>query len=382
MELTLWSEGEKKKQVVATDGYWIEYSDGSKHIDLQCGNAAFILGYSDQAVIQAMYFNPVNFIRGNSGESSATNDELINLICTEGNWESLCWAVSGSDAVEAAIAMNDKYWAVKDSTKSKILCFSPNYHGSTMLTKHLRGENNYLNRAVIVELPKWDTPKRQALFEAMCIEDVRNKLNANPNIGCILMETVTFALGDVTPFTTGFWESLRNLCDAYDVLFIVDDVAMCWVKNGTLFVWQPYGVQPDISTLGKALTAGYSPLGAAVCNKKVSDVLDIKGWDHSQTWSPNMQGVVAALAATRQIKHLLPKVPELEAQIKQVATALNVSIRGSGLLWQLGINKSIAELSALGLSASVHYGSGVKVVIPLIADETYFAELLRRLSYQ
>jgi adenosylmethionine-8-amino-7-oxononanoate aminotransferase len=382
MELTLWSENEIKKQVVATDGYWIEYSDGSKHIDLQCGNAAFILGYNNKEILQAIQDNPVGFLRGNSGESSSANDELINLICTEGNWESLCWAVSGSDAVEAAIAMNDKYWTVKDSKKSKILCFSPNYHGSTMLTKHLRGENKHLNRAVIVELPKWDSTKRQAIFETMCIEDVRNKLNANPDIGCILMETVTFALGDVTPFTTEFWKSIRDVCDAYGILFIVDDVAMCWGKNGTLFGWQPYGVQPDISTIGKALTAGYSPLGAAVCNKKVSDVLDIKGWNHSQTWSPNMQGVEAALSATSQIKNLLSKVPELEAQIKKVATSLNVSIRGSGLLWQLGIEKSIAELSSLGLSASIHYGSGVKVVVPLIADETYFAELLRRLSYQ
>lgn len=382
MELTLWSEGENKKQVVATDGYWVEYSDGAKHIDLQCGNAAFILGYNDQTILNAMRNNPVGFLRGNSGESSAANDELIDLICTEGNWESLCWAVSGSDAVEAAIAMNDKYWTVKDSTKTKILCFSPNYHGTTYLTSHFRGAHPSLNRAVTVELPNWDTPKRQRIYESNALIVVRQVLESNSDIGCILMETTTFGMGNVTPFSVDWYTSIRALCDEFNVLMILDDVAMCWGKNGTLFGWQPYGIQPDISVLGKSLTGGYSPLGAAVCNKKVATVVDTIGWEYSHTWSPNMQGVTAALSATKRIMALLSQVPLIEARMQQLAADLNVSIRGTGLLWQLGIDKSLAELSIAGLSAAVKNCHGTKIVVPLIADDLYFSELYKRLSYQ
>jgi adenosylmethionine-8-amino-7-oxononanoate aminotransferase len=47
MELNQWSPDEVKKQVVKTEGYWIYYSDGSKCMDIQSGNTAFVLGYSD-----------------------------------------------------------------------------------------------------------------------------------------------------------------------------------------------------------------------------------------------------------------------------------------------------------------------------------------------
>ena len=110
MELNQWSHDESKKQVIKTEGYWIYYSDGSKCMDIQSGNTAFVLGYSDSEILESITDNKIGFLRGNSGESSKDNDELIQYICEKGNWESLAWAVSGSDAVETAIAMNDCYW--------------------------------------------------------------------------------------------------------------------------------------------------------------------------------------------------------------------------------------------------------------------------------
>ena len=136
MELNQWSLNEPKKQVVKTQGYWIEYSNGERHIDIQCGNAAYVLGYGDEDILNAMREGEVNFLRGNSGETSSHNDELIKLICEEGNWAAAGYAVSGSDAVEAAIAMNDSYWSYLGINKKKIISFVPGYHGTTMLGKH------------------------------------------------------------------------------------------------------------------------------------------------------------------------------------------------------------------------------------------------------
>lgn len=376
MELNLQSIDEIKKHIIKTEGYWIYYSDGSRSLEIQCGNGAFVLGYSNT------FSQPdVKFLRGNSGESCEANDELVNLICSEGNWDSLCWTVSGSDAVETAIAMNDTYWKNIGTLKHKILCFSPNYHGATMLTKHLRGEYPYINRAVFVELPIWTQQKRQKLMETLALDNVRNTLVNDSNIGCILMESISWVMSDMTSFTQYWWESIRALCDEFNVLFIVDDVAVCWGKNGTLFGWQQYGVQPDISSLGKALTAGYSPLGAAVCNNKVSQVINNGTWAHSYTWSPNMQGVVTALEATKEIKRLLPKVPYIGESLGIVAKSLNATLRGSGLMFGLGLGRNInlAELASVGLSAGIKSTDEIKLVIPLIADDEYFKELQIRL---
>ena len=60
------SLGEEMKQVVNTTGYWVEYSNGQRHLDIQSGNSAYILGYDDQDVKNAMKEVPVDFLRGNS----------------------------------------------------------------------------------------------------------------------------------------------------------------------------------------------------------------------------------------------------------------------------------------------------------------------------
>ena len=52
-----------------------------------------------------------------------------------------------------------------------------------------------------------------------------------------------------------------------------------------------YDVQPDIAALGKSLTAGYTPLGCSVANKKVGDVIKNKDWEFGHTWQPTMTGI-------------------------------------------------------------------------------------------
>ncbi|NDB57468.1 aminotransferase class III-fold pyridoxal phosphate-dependent enzyme [bacterium] len=373
MELNQWSLGEPKKEVINTNGYWIEYSNGEKHIDIQCGNAAYVLGYGDVDVINAMHKGQVNFLRGNTGETSQHNDELIKLICDRGNWAGAAYAVSGSDAVEAAIAMSDSYWEYHRINKKKIISFMPGYHGTTMLGKHLRGEYPYLGRASIVQAPMWKTPEQQVVAEENSLKIVRNILERDREIGCILMETIPW-MADVTPYSINWWKTIRNLCDQYRVLMVVDDVAVCWGKNGTLFGWQPYGVQPDISALGKALTGGYSPLGVATCNKKVYDAISKRSWDHSHTWSPNMQGVYAALAVTKKLDALLPRSEYIGQQLLNIAQEFNLVTRGSGIFRCFDVPKQInlSDLSRVGLCAAILGQKSIKVVSPITADEEYF----------
>jgi adenosylmethionine-8-amino-7-oxononanoate aminotransferase len=163
---------------------------------------------------------------------------------------------------------------------------------------------------------------------------------------------------------------------------IVDDVALCWGKMGTMFGYQAYGVQPDISALGKALTAGYSPLGAAVCNKRVSDVLSRRSWDHGHTWAPNMQGVAAALASTKKIENLLSRTPVIQAELKAIAESLGVNYRGDGLFACFDMPRlvTLAELSECGMAATIPGINCVKIIAPLIADAEYFQELKTRLQ--
>jgi len=381
IELKQWSIGEPNKRVVKTDGYWIEYDNGERHIDIQCGNAAYVLGYNQQPILDAMREGEVNFLRGNTGESSEKNDELVRLVCERGNWAGMGYAVSGSDAVEAAIAMNDAYWQYHHIGKRRILCFNPGYHGTTMLGKHLRGEYPYLGRASIVQAPLWKTATEQPIYEEHALKQVRARLETDKGIGCILMETIPW-MGDVTPYSITWWKTIRSLCDEFNILFVVDDVAVCWGKNGTLFGWEPYGVQPDITALGKALTGGYSPLGIATCNKKVNDAISKHSWEHSHTWSPNMQGVYAALAVSKELDRLLPRTSYINEQLLSIANDFGLVCRGSNLFrcYDLPKEISLADLSKAGLCAAIPGHKSIKVVSPINADEEYFWELRVRLQ--
>ena len=190
------------------------------------------------------------------------------------------------------------------------------------------------------------------------------------------METVPW-VGTLRPYSKNWWQTIRSLCNEFKILMIVDDVAICWGKNGTLFGWEPYGVQPDISALGKSLTGGYSPLGIAVCNKRVQTALSKGSWEHSHTWSPNMAGVSAALATTKKVESLLHRVSYIEQQLDNIAKEFNLNSRGVGLLRSFDVNKEmlLADLFQTGLVAAIKENRSIKVIAPIIADEEYFETL-------
>jgi adenosylmethionine-8-amino-7-oxononanoate aminotransferase len=189
----------------------------------------------------------------------------------------------------------------------------------------------------------------------------------------------------MAPYSTKFWQELRTICTENNVLMIVDDVAFCWGKNGTMFGYEPYGIQPDICAIGKSLTGGYSPLGAAVCTEAVRSALNIQSWAHGHTWQPNMAGVAAALSATRQIQSLLHRVPEIQRRLKSIADELDLNSRGANtyITYDFDREISLSDLNDAGFAASLPGFNSVKVFAPLTADDDYFDRLkdgLQRLS--
>lgn len=377
MELKYWSPGEQEKIVIDTKSYWVEYSSGEKCLDIQCGNMAFILGYGHPSLQDAMMNNPVNFVRGNSGETSQANAKLVNDICQQGNWRMLTWAVSGSDAVEAAVAMNDSYWANQDLERPYVLSFDNSYHGTTMLAKHLRGEYPNLGRAITVPSPQWQYAYQQVGQEQLTLSMIKKHLSTNTKIGALIMETVSWST-TMAPYSLNFWQTVRQLCDQHNVLFILDDVAFCWGTNGSMFGYESYLVQPDICAIGKSLTGGYSPLGAALCNQKVAQHLNEQSWNHGHTWQPNMQGVAAAIKSTELVTGLLGYARQINQELQSIADDLNLNCRGAAtyMAYDFDTDVSLSELYSVGkFAASLPGGHSVKVFAPLIADAQYFDKL-------
>jgi adenosylmethionine-8-amino-7-oxononanoate aminotransferase len=88
------------------------------------------------------------------------------------------------------------------------------------------------------------------------------------SVAAVFIEPVQNA-GGCIPAPAGYFERLREICDAYDLLLVSDEVICAFGRLGTMFGAQKYGYQPDIITSAKGLTSGYSPLGAAIISDRV-----------------------------------------------------------------------------------------------------------------
>jgi adenosylmethionine-8-amino-7-oxononanoate aminotransferase len=87
-------------------------------------------------------------------------------------------------------------------------------------------------------------------------------------VAAVFVEPVQNA-GGCFPPPPGYFERLRQICDAHDVLLVSDEVICAYGRLGTMFGAQKFGYQPDIITSAKGLTSGYSPLGAAIISDRI-----------------------------------------------------------------------------------------------------------------
>lgn len=393
-ELRAWTPGELEKIVVKTEGYWVEYKDGKRILDMQSGNSAYILGYGNEEVIEAMneQIRSVAFVRGNRGETAEICQEMAQLVCETGGFDVMSWAVTGSSAVEAAIAMNDTYWKRQKIERPYIISFTPGYHGTTHLTKamglpHLQEFG--LERVLTCEAPRWMEEKDRAVEEDKSLKHLERLVERHKDkIGCIVMESCPWYQG-ILPWSENWWKTIRAICDKNDILMITDDVAVCWGKALHYHGYQVHGIQPDISALGKSLSAGYTPLGAAVGNAKVGAVLRKNEWEFGHTWQPNMMGIAAMKAVNNIIvrEKLFEKAVGFSEKFKAIAESLKAqgyikSYRHQGLFLAIDTDAytTINNLVNAGLGATTAQMGTIKIIGNLVADDEYFAEMEKRLT--
>ena len=373
MELNYQMSGLPVQQILQTTGYW-NITKNKKLIDLLCGNTAFIFGYDNKDIINSMVDvkSKIGFLRGMSNETCEENEMLIKELCDRGNFEGLAWAVSGSDAVEAAIYINDQYWISKNEHKPTVAVFNPGYHGTTYLTKIFRNEYPLTDRAVIIN----------RTTELETLEQLENQVSSNPSIGAVLIESCPWN-GGLNPWSDQFWKGIRQLCDRHNINFIVDDVFGGVGKLGHFFSHSRYNVQPDIVALGKSLTGGYSPLSCACAVKRITDTVK-HSWNFGHTWSPNMGGVGAAIAVCKSFNNF--NLSNIENQLSQIGqrlldNRLITRYTNIGLLFQISLIDQYSPdvLIDAGLNGLISDSNTIVICAPAIADVVYFIELETRL---
>jgi taurine--2-oxoglutarate transaminase len=144
------------------------------------------------------------------------------------------------------------------------------------------------------------------------------------------------------PAPPGYFERVREICDKYDILLIVDEVITGFGRCGEWFGIQTEEIEPDIITFAKGLTSSYIPLGGIMINSDLANHIDQEGLDIGHTFAGHPVGCAAGLAAIEVYEEgLIENVCSIEPQLKSRLTTISEqydhvsTVRGRGLLWSI-----------------------------------------------
>ena len=276
--------------IVRGEGDYVFDEGGNKYLDLMAGNARpNAIGYGREEVAKAMYDQAVKLHYFTPGFYITTPAvQLAKKLASiyPGELTTTCFVCDGSEAVESAfkIARQYHYYANKQR-RFKIVSRQMAYHGQTMGALSALG---FLNPMRNVMAPL--VPGHVFLIPPYCYRCPLNLTYPACDLACadaldsliqfegpdliaaFIAETVMQGVGALPP-PEGYFDRIRQICDKYGVLLIIDEVIVGFGRTGKMFGCQHYNVKPDIMTMAKQLTAGYAPLGAAAATKKIADAI-------------------------------------------------------------------------------------------------------------
>ena len=185
-------------------------------------------------------------------------------------------------------------------------------------------------------------------------------------------------------------EEVRALCDAHDILLILDEIQCGMGRTGQMFAWQNYGVKPDIMTTAKALGCGV-PVGAFLMTERVAQKSLAPG-DHGTTYggNPFVGAAVSKVFDLFEQMHLLDHVRKvsvyLEKKLDEIVETYDFlkQRRGMGLMQGIVTDISSAEISAKALEAGlivITAGTDViRILPPLVITEADVDEMAEKFT--
>jgi len=253
--------------------------------------------------------------------------------------------VGGSDALENAVRA-----ARRVTGRTRVLTFSPCYHGDTMTIENLCGFplTPYGDRR------PWavKTPSPYELREAagrdwpraneLALERAERTLarHGAKTFAAVIVEPFMWMSGAV-PLSRALSRGLRSLCDRHGIKLIADEVVTGFGRTGRWFGSQAVGLVSDAIVLAKGLTGGYAPLGAVVFERSWGEWLRRNGFNHGLTFGGHPLGCAAARATIRILKRerLVERAAAMGIRLRAGLEVLRYAhpgriadVRGGGLL--------------------------------------------------
>ncbi|MGS0681389.1 adenosylmethionine--8-amino-7-oxononanoate transaminase [Shewanella sp. 125m-7] len=352
--------------VVAAEGVELQLQDGSKLIDGTSSWWACVHGYSHPKIVSAMQQQTAQLSHvmfGGITHRPAVELARLLIEITSPKLTKVFLADSGSIAVEVAMKMALQYWQGRsNTTKQKILTVKNGYHGDTFAAMSVcdpeGGMHTMFGELVTKQL---FAPAPRSRFDGNFDPEELNEIasifeDQHQQIAALLLEPIMQGAGGMRFYHPDYLATLRKLCDKYDVLLILDEIATGFGRTGKLFAYEHSNIEADILCLGKALTGGYISLAATMCTDEVAKgVSDSPAgvFMHGPTFMGNPLACSAAIASIELIKEnrWQQQVSAIEAQLKNELTeAIHYpNVKDVRVLGSIGVLEMSATLNTAEL---------------------------------
>jgi hypothetical protein len=326
---------------VAGEGCWLIDGEGRRYFDGSGGAAVSCLGHSNARVKEAiksqvdrLAFAHTGFFTSEPAEALA--DLLIDS--APAGLDRVYFVSGGSEAVEAAIKLSRQYWVERgEPRRTRLIARRQSYHGNTLGA--LAAGGNAWRRAPFAPLlaevshiepcyeyagrAEDETPAAYGRRAADALEDEILRLGPETVMAFVAEPVVGATLGAV-PAVEGYFARIREICDRYGVLLILDEVMCGMGRTGHLFACEAEGIAPDILCIAKGLGAGYQPIGAMLCTGAIHDAIAAGSgfFQHGHTYLGHPVAAAAGQAVLRELleRGLVERVRETGPRLHAMLT--------------------------------------------------------------
>jgi len=346
----------------SAQGVYIFDESGKRYLDGSSGAVTCSLGHSHKRMLEFMkqQVDKLQFVYRSqfaSDEAEQLADKLFNLSPQKIHAHTF-FVNSGTEAIETAMKVALQHWQEKGQPeKKRFISRGKSYHGITMAALSLSGHSLRRQRfesslkkypALYADLEK-DSLEEQTKEFLNVIERIGSK-----HIAAFVAEPMVGAAGTVLTPHESYYQSMRKICDEYNILFIADEVMTGLGRTGKWFAMQHWHANADIVTIGKSLGAGYAPIAATLMTEKVVEPIK-KGSGlimsgHTYSGHPLSCATAHKVLEIVEEDKLLDNVNEKGTQIKKGLIDFRKkysfidTVRGKGLMMGVEFTPSIKGL--------------------------------------
>ena len=348
--------------MVKGEGVRVTDSTGRTWLDAHGGYTSVHLGYGREEIAEAAYDQLMKVTFFPSGTTTVPVIQLAEKLAslTPGNLNRIFPGAGGSEANETAIKITRAYHKRRgEQGRYKVISRRGSYHGTTAGVLGLG--NNATDFSLsdfepmapgMIHVPHPNhyrdemggkTPSETAIRCAQAVEDAILTHGAD-TVAAFIGEPVSQPPGAPVP-APEYWPMVREICDKYGVVLIVDEIITGFGRTGKMFGIEHFGIEPDIMTMGKGIISSYLPLAATVVSEDIAAYFGSDNIFHAITASGHP---VTAAAALKNIEIL-----ETEDMVE------NSRVQGdylkAGLAGLMDKHPIIGDVRGLGLLIGVEF---------------------------